>query len=197
MSDHGILLDIGYHRLDEISERSKPSALNVVGQGGASRKEVSPTAQQPEEFIGGLARGFAYYSPRGRRPGRQRGRGGNASTRKCYICNKPDHLAADCTNQNFQVCGVWGHGMRKCNKPSDRYGIGSISEKGDEPDETVIVSVEIEGPKWEAMLDSGAGISVTDIETLTSLGLDQNITTEEGNLRVFDNDVKQNIGTST
>ena len=44
------------------------------------------------------------------------------------------------------------------------------------------------------MLDSGAGISVTDIETLTSLGLDQNISTEEGNLRAFDNDVKQSIG---
>ena len=106
-------------------------------------------------------------------------------------------LKADCTNytnQYYQVRGVWGHGMRKCNKPSNRFGIGTISEKGDGPDETVIVSVEIEGLKWEAMLDSRAGISVTDIETLTSLGLDQNITTEEGNLRAFDNDVKQSIG---
>ena len=68
MSDHGILLDTGCHRLDEISEQSKPSAINVVGQGGASRKELSPTAQQPEEFIGGLARRLAYYSPRGRHP---------------------------------------------------------------------------------------------------------------------------------
>ena len=84
--------------------------------------------------------------------------------------------------------------MPKCNKPSNRYGIGSISKKGDGPDETVLVSVEIEGLKWEAMLDSGAGISVTDIETLTSLGLDQNITTEEGNLHAFDDDVKQSIG---
>ena len=192
MSDCGIPLDIGCRRLNEISEQSKPSAINVVGQSGACRKELRPTAKQPEEFIGGLARGFAYYSPRGRRPGRQRG--GNASTIKCHICNKPDHLAADCTNQYCQVCSVWGHGIRKCNKPSNRYGTGSISEKGDGPDETVIVSVEIEGQKWEAMLDSGAGISVTDIETLTSLGLDQNITTEEGNLRAFDNDVKQSIG---
>ena len=65
----------------------------------------------------------------------------------CYICNKPDHLAADCTNQHCQVCGVWGHGIRKCNNPSNTYGIGSISEKADRPDETVIVSVEIEGLK--------------------------------------------------
>ena len=55
--------------------------------------------------------------------------------------------------------------MLKCNKPSNRYGIGSISDKGDGPDETVIVNVEIEGLKWESMLDSRAGISVTDIET--------------------------------
>ena len=41
------------------------------------------------------------------------------------------------------------------------------------------------------MLDSGAGISVTDIETLTSLDLDKNITTEEGYVRGFNNDVKQ------
>ena len=44
------------------------------------------------------------------------------------------------------------------------------------------------------MLDSGAGISVTGIETLTSSGLDKNITTEEGNLCPFHNDVKQSIG---
>ena len=110
------------------------------------------------------------------------------------ICNNPDHLAANCTNRCCQVCGVSGHGMQKCNKPSNRYGIGSISEKGDGPGEMVIVSVETEGLKWKAMLDSGAGISVTDIEILTSLGLDQNITTEEGNLSAFDNDVKQSIG---
>ena len=61
MSDRGIALDIGCRRLDEISERSKPSAYNVVGQDGASKKELSPTAQQPKEFIGGLARRFAYY----------------------------------------------------------------------------------------------------------------------------------------
>ena len=36
--------------------------------------------------------------------------------------------------------------MQKCNKPSC-YGIRSISEKGDGPDEMVIVSVEIEGLK--------------------------------------------------
>ena len=36
--------------------------------------------------------------------------------------------------------------MWKCNKPS-YYGIRSISEKEDAPDETVIVSVEIEGLK--------------------------------------------------
>ena len=36
--------------------------------------------------------------------------------------------------------------------------------------------------------------SVTDIETLTSLGLDKNITTQEGNLHAFDNDVEQSIG---
>ena len=53
--------------------------------------------------------------------------------------------------------------MRKWSKPSNRYGIGSISDKGDEPDETIILSVEISGLKWEAMLDSGAGISVTDL----------------------------------
>ena len=34
---------------------------------------------------------------------------------------------------------------------------------------------------------------VTDIETLTSLCIYKNITTEEGNLRAFDNDVKQSI----
>ena len=195
MSDRGIALDIGCRRLDEISEQSKPSAINVIGQGGASRTELSPTAQQPEEFISDLERGFAYYSRRDRCSGRQRGRGRNASPRKCYICDKPDHLAADCTNQYCQVCGVWGHGMQKCNKPSNRYGTGSIiiSDKGDGPDETIIVSVEIEELKWEAMLDSGAGISVTDIETHTSFGLDKNKTTEEGNLREFD-DVKQSIG---
>ena len=47
MNDRGIPPDIGCHRFDEISEQSKPSAINVVGQGGASRKELSPTAQQP------------------------------------------------------------------------------------------------------------------------------------------------------
>ena len=31
--------------VDEISEQNKPSAINVVGQGVTSRKELSPTAQ--------------------------------------------------------------------------------------------------------------------------------------------------------
>ena len=54
-----LALNIRCHRFNEISEQSKrASAINVVGQGRASRKELSPTAQHPEEFISGLAHRF-------------------------------------------------------------------------------------------------------------------------------------------
>ena len=93
---------------------------------------------------------------------------------------------AQTSTAKFVVFGEMecGNAMQRCNKPSNRYGIGSISNKGDGPDETVIVSIEIEGLKWEAMLNPGAGISVTDIETLTSLGLDENITTTKREIYV-------------
>ena len=56
------------------------------------------------------------------------------------------------------------------------------------------MDIDIEGHNYEALLDSGAGVSVTDIDTLEAMGLAQKIVPEEEKLRAFDNDIKKSIG---
>ena len=88
----------------------------------------------------------------------------------CYICQQVRHMAKNCFNQYCQLCGKWGHGMKMCkNPPGIKVVSGTTSAAV--PEETVIVQALIHGKEFEAMLDTGAGVSVTDFTSLKRLGL--------------------------
>ena len=87
----------------------------------------------------------------------------------CYICQQVGHMAKNCLNQYCQLCGKWGHGMKMCKNPSGiKVGSGTASAAVSE--ETVIVQALIDGKVFETMLNTGAGVSVTDFTSLKRLG---------------------------
>ena len=192
LNERGIPLNTGCQNLDEIATHAKGDSVNNVEMTGDNSLLYDGKEQVLESGVNRI-------SNREYNKGRYSSK---ARNKNCFICNKPNHIAAECTNQYCQRCGTWGHGIRNCNKDRSykNQQINSvINEEGREtknntPDETVIVDVKIEGHKFEALLDSGAGVSVTDIDTVRALGLEDKILRVEEDLRAFDNDIKKSIG---
>ena len=111
------------------------------------------------------------------------------------MCDKPGHFAADCHNQHCQHCGQWGHGIRSCQRPSvAKVNPTDPKEAYSVPEETAVVDVLIEGKPWEAMIDSGASLSVICIDSLRELNLQHRIKPKPETLRTFDNTSIQSVG---
>ena len=112
----------------------------------------------------------------------------------CYICQQVGHMAKNCLNQYCQLCGEWGHGMKMCkNQPGIKVVSGTTSATV--PEETVIVQALIDGKEFEAMFDTGAGVSVTDFMSLKRLSLQGKlIKKQQGTLKAFENSGTKIIG---
>ena len=122
--------------------------------------------------------------------------GGIASqqVKTCFVCDKPGHFAADCPNQYCQRCGQWGHGIRSCQRPSvAKFDPTDPKKAYSVPEETTVVDVLIEGKPWEAMIDSGASLSVICTDTLRELDLQHKMKPKPETLRAFDNTSIQSV----
>ena len=75
----------------------------------------------------------------------------------------------------------------------DRPGVGKVS-KTEVPEETVIIEVKVNDKGYQAMLDSGAAVSVIDVAALETPQLSKEIATDSQVLRSFDNAEIQAIG---
>ena len=77
--------------------------------------------------------------------------------------------------------------MKMCkNRPGIKVVSGTTS--ADVPEGTAIVQALIDEKEFEAMLDTGAGVSVTDFTSLKRLGLQKKLIKEQqGTLKAFMN----------
>ena len=123
-------------------------------------------------------------------------RGGNSyrtrasNGQTCFVCNRHGHYARNCTDQFCQKCGTKGHAMRDCVEQ-----ISAITEKETSrsvPEETVVINVSIENIICDAMIDSGAALSVIDERTIHKLNL--KIQPLKKDLRAFDNSIVKSPG---
>ncbi len=128
-----------------------------------------------------------------------RSRGGN-NQRTCYVCNRADHIAADCANQYCQRCGDWGHGMSRCNRNNQPVrsmipvnGNGEVDNENI-PEASVQIDIKLDGKKTDALLDSCASVSVIDLKTLQELRLKWKMVPWTEELKSFDNSVKKTVG---
>ena len=180
LSERGLEQDIGCQKLDEIqSLTNKISGVQLKGEqlGKSDPDRIAPVGRASSRGVG-----------RGRRNHTQQ-------AKTCFVGNKPGHFAADCRNQYCQHCGQWGHGIRSCQRPSvAKVDPTDPKEAYSVPEETAVVDVLIEGKPWEAMIDSGASLSVICIGTLRELDLQHKMKPKPETLRAFDNTSIQSVG---
>ena len=87
----------------------------------------------------------------------------------CFVCNQPNHVAADCTHQYCQRCGQWGHGMQRCNQRSTIRSVTDNAIDTSVPEESAKVDIIMEGQSCAALLDSCASVSLIDLKTLQDM----------------------------
>ena len=131
LNERGIPLNTGCQKLDGIDNHSK--IKSVVNCTAPNEKD-----QITEDCIGRISRDYNSRDYNNRdynsrdynnrdsnnrdsnsrdfTKGKYRNRNRYPSPRNCFICNKPNHIAAECNNQYCQRCGTWGHGMKMCDK---------------------------------------------------------------------------------
>ena len=81
-----------------------------------------------------------------------------------------------------------GHSIKSCYSANqDRPGISKVGQAMEVPEETVIIDVKVNDTGYQAMLDSGAAVSVIDVTALVTLQFGKEISTESHILRSFDN----------
>ena len=130
------------------------------------------TVKTIEQVTGNVQQSSQVGAVRGYQPSRRMPQAGKGCQFKgnCYICQQVGHMAKNCLNQYCQLCGKWGHGMKMCKNPSG-IKVGSGTASAAVPEETVIVQALIDGKEFETMLNTGAGVSVTDFTSLKRLDL--------------------------
>ena len=171
MSERGIPFDIGCKKLDVLSAPDKISSVQTNEEGENEYQEYA----DPK---------LSYLNDRGGRGhwrgNRSRGSGNKPVRVNCFIWKKGGHYAADCYNQYCQLCGKFGHGLKKCSNPPPGLKTFSPAESNKPgfplqqgvAEDTVIIDIKVNGADWEAMIDSGAALCVTDVATLKQLNLD-------------------------
>ena len=119
---------------------------------------MTPTIRNTVSYSRGYRRG------QGRPPKRKEG---------CYICGD-NHFWKYCPQKRCPACGQKGHKLQDCkSSKSGRDGHRVFVARTDQssPELSVVLSVKINGNPVTVILDSGAGPSVLDYETLSELGL--------------------------
>ena len=153
LSERGIALDLGYRQLDKTMARI--SNVNVEAHEDSTDRlaAVSHSSYQGRTQRSNYTRNRGGYNRGGNS---YRTRASNGQT--CFVCNRHGHYARNCTDQFCQKCGTKGHAMRDCVEQ-----ISAITEKETSrsvPEETVVIHVSIENIICDAMIDSGAALSV-------------------------------------
>ena len=119
---------------------------------------MTPTIRNTVSYSRGYRRG------QGRPPKRKEG---------YYICGD-NHFWKYCPQKRCPACGQKGHKLQDCkSSKSGRDGHRVFVARTDQssPELSVVLSVKINGNPVTVILDSGAGPSVLDYETLSELGL--------------------------
>ena len=113
----------------------------------------------------------------------------------CYICGK-DHFWHYYPEKRCAKCVEKGHPMRECKDGfTDSKGQVMVTKlHGGREEMSVILPIKLSGEPINALLDSGAGPSVIDRNTLCKLGLDQLMDAKEGEVHSLSSEPVKVIG---
>ena len=165
LSERGITLDIECLNADELNNQQ----ISDVSKVDKGKDDEIPAVGKTSSLSG-----------RSQRKG------------KCFICQKPGHYANYCFSQFCQRCGGKGHNMKVCKNSPKFAKVTARSQLV--PEESVIIEVSINNNKCVAMLDSGATMSVIEVQMLKRWNLHNVMKPDPGRLRVFDNRIVPSMG---
>lgn len=97
------------------------------------------------------------------------------SVKRCFNCGIRDHVSADCPSKSLGTkcfkCGEFGHIAAKCSKKGDALKSSCVVEHSSrKKGKKYTKSVQIDGVKIEALIDTGSDISLMRADEYVKMG---------------------------
>ena len=115
----------------------------------------------------------------------------------CFICGGR-HAWRFCPDKRYPACGQKGHTLKDCStnrQDGDKRRVMYTGHLRSHGELSAALSVKLNGESVSALVDSGAGPSVIDIETVRDLGLEAELVNKTGKIFGLAKEPVEVIGT--